>query len=71
MEHMLFCDASESSLDTSYNVSLSTHFCDCPSRVSTCKHILGVQQIMREYFVSFDSMEATEETMSREGTSTI
>lgn len=43
MEHILFYMVSESYLDTKYNISLSTHFCNCPTHISTCKHILGVE----------------------------
>jgi hypothetical protein len=31
---------------------LNIHFCDSPSRVSSCKHILGVERIVREYCLS-------------------
>jgi hypothetical protein len=51
MDHMLFRIPSESSHTTTYNVSLSTHFCDYPSHVSSCKHILRVEHIVREYFL--------------------
>ena len=49
-DHMLFRIASESIPNTKYSVSLNTYFCDCPSQKSTCKHILGVQLIVKEYF---------------------
>jgi hypothetical protein len=39
-EHILFCVASEIAFDTWYNVFLSVHFCECPDRESTCKHVL-------------------------------
>ena len=49
-DHMLFRIANESIPNTKYSVSLNTYFCDCPSQKSTCKHILGVQLIVKEYF---------------------
>lgn len=48
--HRLFRITSETSPDVRYNVSCTTQFCDCPSRISTCKHILGVQLIIKGYF---------------------
>lgn len=41
---------SESSSDIKYCVSLNTYYCDCPARLSTCKHILGLQLIVKEFF---------------------
>jgi hypothetical protein len=49
-DHMLFRITSESFPNTKHSVSLNTYFCDCPSEKSTCKHILGVQLIVKEYF---------------------
>ena len=46
-EHSLFCVQSETIPGTWYNVSLDTHFCNCPDRNFTCKHILGVQWIFK------------------------
>lgn len=59
LEHMLFCVASKSTSAIRYNVSSSTHFCDCPSHVSTCKHMLDVQQIVKDFFISSQSREAS------------
>jgi hypothetical protein len=76
MDHILFHIPNESSHTTTYNVSLSTHFCDCPSSVSSCKHILGVERIVREYFLPppviqsrVESFEATpmEDDVHNEG----
>jgi hypothetical protein len=76
MDHMLFRIPSESSNTTTYNDSLSTHFCDCPSLVSSCKHILGVERILKEYFLPppviqsrVESFEATpmEDDVHNEG----
>jgi hypothetical protein len=30
-------------------VSLSCHYCDCPAPKSTCKHIIGLQLILKKY----------------------
>jgi len=30
-------------------VSLSAHFCNCVSSISTCKHILAIQLIVKNY----------------------
>jgi hypothetical protein len=43
-DHILFHVGSESSSDTWYDVSLSTHYYNCLDRVSTCKYILDVQK---------------------------
>ena len=51
MDHMLFRIPSESFHTTTYNISLNTHFCDCSSCISSCKHILGVERIVKEYFL--------------------
>ena len=68
-EQLLFCVRSESCHTTKYNVSLQAYFCDCAVRVLSCKHILGVQMIMKMYlnlrthqddeFKFFSSMEGT------------
>lgn len=57
IDHMLFHVTSETSPTIKYSVSLSTYYCDCPSRVSTCKHILGVQFIVKEFFSPSHSEE--------------
>jgi hypothetical protein len=62
MEHMLFCIPSENFHTTMYNVSLNTHFCDCPSRISNCKHILGVERIVKEYFLPSQVIESIVES---------
>ena len=49
-DHMLFRITSESFPNIKYSVSLNTYFCDCSSQKSTCKHILEVQLIVKEYF---------------------
>jgi hypothetical protein len=51
LELMLFYVVSETSPNIKYSVSLNTYFCECASSVSTCKHILGVQRIVKEYFI--------------------
>ena len=50
VDHMLFRITSESFLNTKYSVFWNTYFCDCPSQNPTCKYILGVQLIVKEYF---------------------
>ncbi len=47
---MIFRITSETSPNTRYTVSLNTHFCDCASTTSTCKHILALQLIVKEYY---------------------
>ena len=47
----IFRIASETSPTTKYNVSLSTHYCDSVSTTSTCKHILALQLITKEYYL--------------------
>lgn len=64
--HLLFRVQSESNDGTWYNVSLNTHFCDCPDRNSTCKHILGVQLIVKGYFKATRENEIVEEMMPME-----
>ena len=46
----IFRIASETSPNTKYNVSLSTHYCNCASFTSTYKHILAIQLITKEYY---------------------
>jgi hypothetical protein len=50
----IFRIASETSPNTRYTVSLSTHFCDCASTSSTCKHLLALQLIAKEFYQSFN-----------------
>jgi len=35
-------------------MSLSTHFCDCGYTSLTCKHILALQMIVKELYLSFN-----------------
>ena len=49
-DHVLFRITSENFPNTKYSVYLNTYFCDCPSQKSTCKYILRVQLIVKEYF---------------------
>ena len=68
-EQLLFRVRSESCHTTKYNVSLQAYFCECAVRVSSCKHILGIQMIVKMYlnlrthqndeFEFFPSMEGT------------
>lgn len=51
-EHSLFRMRSESSPSTYYDISLNSHFCNCASEVSTCKHIIGMEFIMAKHFPS-------------------
>ncbi len=60
-EHLLFHIKSETSPKLWYSVSLKTHYCDCPDRVSTCKHIFGVQSIVKEVFEGLQENEMVEE----------
>lgn len=62
-ELMLFYMTSESSPSTKYSVSLNTHYCDCPARHSTCKHIIGLQLIVKEFFSCSQSSEVRVEPM--------
>ncbi|XP_024400655.1 uncharacterized protein [Physcomitrium patens] len=62
-EHMLFYMTSESSPSIKYSVSLNTHYCNCPARQSTCKHILGLQLIVKEFFSPSQSSEVGIESM--------
>ena len=50
-EQLLYRVRSESCYTTKYNVSLQAYFCDCAARVSSCKHILGVQMIVNMYLL--------------------
>ena len=49
-DHMLFQITSESIPNTKHSISLNICFCDCPSQKSTCKHILGIQLIVKQLF---------------------
>ena len=49
-EHLLFHIKSETNPTLWYSMSLKTHYCNCPDIVSTCKHIFGVQSIVKEFF---------------------
>ena len=48
-DHMLFHITSESFHNIKYSVYLNINFYDCLSQKSTCRHILGVQLIVKEY----------------------
>ena len=52
-EQLLYRVRSESWYTTKYNVSLQAYFCDCAARVSSCKHILGVQMIVNMYLLPY------------------
>jgi len=65
-EHLVFRIQSETTLGTWYTVSLNTHFCNCPDRNSTCKHILGVQLIVEKYFQAPKENEIVEDMMVME-----
>jgi hypothetical protein len=58
MEHVLFRVPSERSYASTYDVFLSIHFCGKPFRVSSCKHILEVELLVREYFLSSPVIES-------------
>ena len=62
----MFCIQSETNIGTWYNVSLNTYFCNCPDRNATCKHILGVQCIVKEYFHDSKKNEMVEDMMVME-----
>lgn len=62
-EHLLFHVKSETSPNLWYSVSLKTHYCDCPDRVSTCKHIYGVQSIVKEFCEGPKEDEEVEEAL--------
>ena len=54
LNQKIFHIASETSPNTKYTVTLSTHFCDCGSSSSTCKHILALQMIVKEFYGSLN-----------------
>lgn len=37
------------------------HFCKCLDRVSTCKHVLGIQEIVKRHFSSTHNIDVMEE----------
>ena len=39
-------------MDITYNVSLSCHYCDCLAVIPTCKHIIGLQLILKKYLLT-------------------
>jgi hypothetical protein len=47
-------------------VSLKTHYYNCPDRVSTCKHIFGVQSIIKKFFEKPQDDEFVEEILHME-----
>ena len=61
-EHLLFHVKSETSPTLWYSVSLKTYYCNCPDIVSTCKHIFGVQSIVKEFFEGPKINEVVEDT---------
>jgi hypothetical protein len=65
-ENLLFHIKSETNPTLWYSVSLKTHYCDCPDRVSTCKHIFGVQSIVKEFFEKPKDDEFVEEILHME-----
>lgn len=64
--NLLFSVHSETIEGTWYNVSLNTYFCNCPDRNATCKHILGVQRIVKEHFQTPRENEMAEDIMVME-----
>ena len=48
-EFLLFHIQSKTNPDITYNVSLSCHYCDYPTVIPTCKHIIGLQFILKKY----------------------
>jgi hypothetical protein len=62
-DHLLFHVKSETSPTLWYSVSLKTHYCNCPDIVSTCKHIFGVQAIVKEFFERPKINEVVEEAL--------
>ena len=51
-EQLPFCVISESCHIIKYNIFLQTYFYDCPTHVSSCEHILGVQLIINMNLLS-------------------
>ena len=49
-----------------FSVSLKTYYCNCPDRVSTCKHIFGVQFIVKEFFKEPKDDELVEKILHME-----
>lgn len=62
-DNRLFHVKSETSPNVWYNVSLNTHYCDCPDTVSTCKHIYAVQIFVKEYFEKSKGKEIIDELL--------
>lgn len=65
-EHLIFHVKSETSPNLWYSVSLKSHYCNCSDRVSTCKHILGVQSIMKVFFEGLKENEMIGEPLPQE-----
>ena len=64
---LLFYIRSETNPDTTYNVSLSCYYCDCPTIIITCKHIIGLQLILKKYFsTDFKLFELVDSQMPSE-----
>lgn len=61
-EQLLFHVKSETLLTFWYSVSLKTYFCNCPDILSTCKHISGLQSIVKEFFKVPKINEVMEDT---------
>ena len=65
-EHFLFHIKSETNPSIWYSVSSKTYYCNCSDRVSTCKHIFGVQCIVKEFFEKPKDDELMEEILHME-----
>ena len=48
--HGFFRMTSESIEGLWYYVSLTTHFCGCPSKSSSCKHLVGLKMILKTHY---------------------
>ena len=46
-----------------YNVFLKTYYCNCPDRVSICKHIFEGQSIIKDFFENSEDDELMEEIL--------
>ena len=48
-------------------MSLSCHYCDCPTIIPTCKHIIGLQLILKKYILTdFKLFELVDSQVSLE-----
>jgi hypothetical protein len=48
--HGFFRMTNESIKGLWYYVSLATHFCGCPSKSSSCKHLVGLKMILKTHY---------------------